>query len=322
MPVCSDCSIIVLSGGEGTRISPWIEQWLGTPRPKQYCSFYGSQSLLERTLQRASRLAPTDRIFTVIGCGHRGFIEETTVCGQLIEQPVSRDTGVGVLLPCSYVSVNFPETTLIILPSDHFIYPEERFTETIQYACKLVDDHPDKLVLVGANATYAETDYGWIAPGPPLDHQIPFSQSAAREVLAFQEKPSKPMAQEYLESGYFWNTMIVVVRLPTLWSLAERLKPQCLERFGHLVDFLRGRKGRKLSTELEQEFLTGLYQDMPSFNFSRDLLTPCAGQTILFPLDRVEWSDLGRPERVVKAFHGTGLQPNVPSHLLQSVVAI
>jgi len=320
--VCGDWSVIVLSGGEGTRISPWIEQWLGTPRPKQYCSFYGSQSLLERTLLRAASLAQSDRLFTVIGCGHRRYLQIGTVYGRVVEQPSSRDTGVGVFLAASYVSACFPETTVIILPSDHFVHPEKRFTSTLRRACRLAEDHPDKLILVGAIAKYAETDYGWIAPGSPLEQHTLVSHSEAREVLAFQEKPSMVRAQAYLESGYCWNTMIVAVRLKTLWSIGERLHPECLGRFNQLVRILKSRDGQQLPAEIEREVLTRLYQGMPAFNFSRELLTPCAKQSVVLPLDGVEWSDLGRPERVVRAFHVTGLHPNVPPHLLDDVIAV
>ncbi|MGW8180578.1 MAG: hypothetical protein ACWGQW_17740, partial [bacterium] len=105
-------------------------------------------------------------------------------------------------------------------------------------------------------------------------------------------------------------------------SIGERLHPECLERFSQLVRILKAGEGQQLPAELEREILTRLYQGMPAFNLSRDLLTPCAKQSVVLPLDRVEWSDLGRPERVVRAFHVTGVHPNVPPHLLQDVIAV
>lgn len=65
---------IVLAGGEGRRMCPLVERWLGHEQPKQYCSFYGSKSLLEYTVERAYRMAGEDRIVTVIGNGHRAFL--------------------------------------------------------------------------------------------------------------------------------------------------------------------------------------------------------------------------------------------------------
>lgn len=45
---------IVLSGGEGERLRPWVEALLGKPRPKQYCSFLGRSTRLEHAAARLS----------------------------------------------------------------------------------------------------------------------------------------------------------------------------------------------------------------------------------------------------------------------------
>jgi mannose-1-phosphate guanylyltransferase len=262
-----------------------------------------------------------ERIVTVIGCGHQRFIREGSVIGRIIEQPSSRDTGVGVFLPATYVYADAPDTTVIILPSDHFVFPEIRFTNRIREACELSESFPEKLILAGAQATYAETDYGWIAPGLSLDSSICESR-AARDVAGFQEKPSLSIAQQYLESGYLWNTMIVVARLKTLWSIGRRLQPECIERFSLLLQIWKGSEYRNLSAEAERELLNRLYLDMPAFNFSRDLLASCADQCLVLPLEGVEWSDLGRVERVAAVLEHSGLHSNIPSHLLQDARAI
>src|ERR1041384_1553482 len=44
---------ILLAGGEGERLRPLTERWLGYHRPKQYCTFVGSRSMLQHTLERA-----------------------------------------------------------------------------------------------------------------------------------------------------------------------------------------------------------------------------------------------------------------------------
>ncbi len=33
---------IILAGGNGSRMQPFIKQWLGRDIPKQYCSFMGN----------------------------------------------------------------------------------------------------------------------------------------------------------------------------------------------------------------------------------------------------------------------------------------
>jgi hypothetical protein len=48
------------AGNDGTRLQSFIRTHLGCERPKQYCTFVGTQSLLRQTLQRAERLIPCD----------------------------------------------------------------------------------------------------------------------------------------------------------------------------------------------------------------------------------------------------------------------
>ncbi|HYC77595.1 MAG TPA: hypothetical protein VEI02_08210, partial [Planctomycetota bacterium] len=48
---------IVLAGGSGERLRAFTESRFGRPLPKQYCTFTGSRSLFEHTLDRAARLS-------------------------------------------------------------------------------------------------------------------------------------------------------------------------------------------------------------------------------------------------------------------------
>jgi hypothetical protein len=50
---------IVLAGGEGERIKPLVQRWLGRHRPKQYCSFVGTRSMFQPTLDRAPASPPS-----------------------------------------------------------------------------------------------------------------------------------------------------------------------------------------------------------------------------------------------------------------------
>ena len=49
---------IILAGGNGERMRPLTEQWLGYHKPKQFCSFVGKRSLLQHTWDRADQITP------------------------------------------------------------------------------------------------------------------------------------------------------------------------------------------------------------------------------------------------------------------------
>jgi mannose-1-phosphate guanylyltransferase len=44
---------VILAGGDGRRLQSFIRARFGSNRPKQYCTFLGTQSMLRRTIRRA-----------------------------------------------------------------------------------------------------------------------------------------------------------------------------------------------------------------------------------------------------------------------------
>src|ERR1039457_6222852 len=61
---------IVLAGGDGKRLQPYIQQLLGTDLPKQYVNFIGTRSMLEHTYGRVQTMISAERIFTVVAQDH------------------------------------------------------------------------------------------------------------------------------------------------------------------------------------------------------------------------------------------------------------
>src|SRR5512140_3720355 len=61
---------LALAGGEGTRVSDYVERRFGQRMPKQYCRLLGARSMLQHTLERLNKLTPASRTLTVIGTHH------------------------------------------------------------------------------------------------------------------------------------------------------------------------------------------------------------------------------------------------------------
>lgn len=312
-----DVWALVLAGGEGRRMCPFITRWLGHERPKQYCSFYGAKSLLEHTLDRASKLVGEEQVVTVIGKGHKEFLGgESPLPGHWMEQPDSRGTGPGVLLPLSYIRARDPEAIVVILPSDHLVHPERRFFERVMQATELLDCHDDSLVLIAAVPQGPEAEYGWIEPGRRAKCVHQSSPVPPREVRQFVEKPTSSQARNCFECGHFWSTMIVLSRVKTLWSVAAQLQPEATKRFEKLSQASQAIADHHFSAEAEDLLMNLEYADIPSFDFSRDILMPSVDRCLFVPLDGVTWSDLGRPERILKVLDEVGFTPNFPRELV------
>lgn len=293
---------IVLAGGEGRRMAGWVQDRVGERRPKQFCAFIGSRTMLQHTLDRAVRLVSEDQVITAIGHGQGIFLPRgggPEVPGRVVEQPADRGTAAGVLLAATHVRERDPEATVLILPSDHFIHPDRAFCRHAAHACWLADRFQDRFVLLGAIAEGAETDYGWILPERRRHSPMPFGPGyRVWPVAKFREKPDSVEAAGLLRAGGLWNTLVVAVKVRALWTTARRLLPNMFERFSFLHRVLRAvRKGRA-QREREDEVVQDIYLDMKPADFSRDLLQHVAASTLVQVMDEVRWSDWGRPERV------------------------
>jgi len=298
---------IVLAGGEGTRIQPLIEQCLGFACPKQYFTFCGSRSMLEHTIDRAVELVGEDRVITVTGSGHSRFLQKQRIKGMVMEQPLSRGTGAGVLLPAAYIRRQDPDATVLIFPSDHFVCPKAGFLDQVTCARQCVDRLEGRMVLLAAVPDLPETDYGWVQPGIPVPGLSCFGGHVVHEVRSFREKPSAFEAKECFERGDLWNTMIIATRIKSLWNMVKRIVPEVMDRFESFYRNLPGRRGN-LKPE-EQPALGKLYDVIPSFDFSSTLLVRASSDLAVMPLQGVLWSDWGRPERVFSTLRKIGRKP-------------
>lgn len=304
---------IVLAGGDGTRVGSFVQRWLGRPRPKQFCTFVGTRSLLQHTVDRAARLTPAAQSVLVIAQSQRQ--EAMTQLdgrgvGTVLFQPANRDTGAGVFLPLTYVRARDPLATVIIYPSDHFVYPEERFLATVQDAVLVAERLHDRIVLLGVAPDRLELDYGWILPGARLAHA---GTNPLQAVLTFLEKPTAQQADDALANHALWNTMVMTAKVETLWRLGQQCFPELIERFERL--------GRAIGTSEESRVLEMIYQTMPTKNFSSDLLQHVPNRVAVTELTDALWSDWGRPERIIEALRRIGRTPAFPLETLGSPFA-
>lgn len=294
---------IILAGGEGERIKPFIMRWLKRHKPKQYCAFVGTRSMLQHTLARADLLSRRDRQVTVIKKSHLSDARHQFT-GRTLEtvllQPNNCDTGAGIFLPLTYVRARDPHATVVVHPSDHFIYPESRFAEVVSAAVHAAKLYPGNLVLLGVFPESAEPDYGWIIPGEELS----CPGIRIRRVQGFLEKPGPVQAQAAMSSGGLWNTLIFAVKAETLWSMGRRCFPEMMRLFEQL--------GAAIGTPREKAILEGIYHSMPVRNFSSGLLTRVVEHVAVMELDGVVWSDWGRPERIVDTIRRLDKTPAFP----------
>ena len=294
---------VVLAGGQGIRLRELTRHVYGDDRPKQYAVLTGSKSLLRQTLDRVSRLVPRQQIAVVTMAGHSAYVtaelKHETPTPHVIEQPRDRGTAAAVLLAAHWILARDPAAMMVVLPSDHFVGEDEAFMGHVGDALGFLDRQGDRIVLLGAQPSEPETDYGWIELGEPLPGSGP---SQLYRVRHFREKPTQAMAEELYRGGALWNTFVFAGRATTLVEAGSDCLPALHERLIRLSRFL--------GTEHERWAIRQAYELSPRANFSQAVLERCPRKLAVVRLSAVSWRDLGTPRRVVKTLGELGMQPD------------
>lgn len=229
--------------------------------------------------------SPT-RTVVVVARGHREAWVQIGARdpGMVLVQPRNLGTASEVFLSLTYIRARDPEGTVLISPSDHIVFPEERYLREVLYAVRTAEQLPTKLVLLASRPEGPQAEYGWILS----DHQLlSFGSRTIRAVKTFIERPEPPLAQLAYASGALWNTGIMAGKVEAFWSVGRKVLPNMMALFERLTE--------AIDTPKEAEVLRTMYARMPCLSFSRDLLEHAPGETAMMEVSGMWWSDRERP---------------------------
>ena len=286
---------IVLSGGEGGPLRPFIREVLDLDRPPQYVPLLGPRSPLIQTLDRLALAVSIDRTVVSTVRSHTAYIAEAfhgcAAPPYVLVQPEDRGTAAGALYPAHWIGRRDPEATVVIMPSDHFIRGEATLMAHVLDAVRALERHPERVVLLGAPAAGPEGDDGWIEPDGPLDDDGVLS--AVRRLSP--EAPPVPAGHG------LWNTAIVVARVATLVRLGEVAVPEMSGRLARVGCFA--------GSDDEPAAVHQAYALMRRTRLFGDLLARLPERLAVWPLERVTWSGLGSPRRVADVLTRMRVRP-------------
>jgi mannose-1-phosphate guanylyltransferase len=222
-----------MAGGVGTRF--WPES--RGNRPKQLLPLLDSKTMIETAVERLAELVPPERLLVAtterLVQPIRQVLPHLRPEAILIE-PFKRDTAPCIGLAALQLLAIDPQAVMVVAPSDHVIQPKEEFQRAVRAAAALVEEDPSALVTFGIPPSYPAQTFGYIQRGEPVEKDYLAGLSCFR-VKQFCEKPSREVAQSYVQSGsFYWNAGIFVWRAQTIWEALARYAPDVYQHLENI----------------------------------------------------------------------------------------
>jgi mannose-1-phosphate guanylyltransferase len=276
-----------MAGGRGTRLWPFSRN----DRPKQLLPLVRGKSLLQLSYERLRALLPADRIYVCTAAAHKQTVLENLPelpPDNVLGEPEGRDTANAVGFPATVLLKRDPDAVMAVVTADHVIEPVDQFTKSLKTAFEVVREQPKALVTFGLIPTHGHTGLGYIHRGEAL--KLSSGATGAYRVMRFIEKPAKPDADRFVESGrYYWNSGMFVWRCDTvLGELAIHLP----EAYKGLMTI-----GQAWDTPNAQQVLNQVYPTLTKKSIDYAVMEPASqgkGKAHVVVVEMpVQWLDVG-----------------------------
>lgn len=266
--------VVIMAGGSGTRFWPYSRQ----KKPKQFLDILGvGKSLLQITFERFTKIVPIENIFIVTNQDYEELVFEQLpdlTTDQVLLEPLKKNTAPCIAYASTKIYNRNKEARIVVSPSDHAIFNEEEFYNTINLGLENADDH--RLITIGIEPTRPDTGYGYI--------QYANSDDVLKKVKTFTEKPHKELAEKFIESGdYVWNAGIFIWKALTILTAFEEYLPEIFEAFTEIES--------DYYTDKEKKAIQGVYMQCKNISVDYAIMEKSSNVNVL--LGNFTWLDLG-----------------------------
>src|SRR5581483_777921 len=207
-------------------------------RPKQFLPLFGARSTFQDTLVRVSDAALFERPIVITNAAYRFMVlaqlTELGIEADVLLEPARRDSGPAIAAGAAFARARDSEAVVLALAADHVV----RDTGAFLAACRqgLAAAEGGRITTFGVKPERAATEYGYINPGEGVAGEV-------RTVQKFVEKPDQATAEQYIQSGFLWNSGNFMFRAAVLLNEYRKFDAASVDAVASAVS----KAGRDLS---------------------------------------------------------------------------
>ena len=278
-----------MAGGGGTRLWPLSRKNL----PKQFLDLGTGKTLLEHTYDRAAHLVSQENIYIATTQQYQKKIQELLPGiseHNVFLEPERRETGPAFAAAAvSLEQLRKGDEPTLFLWADHVFTNEEELLRDLSTMQKLIEENPNRIVIIGHTPTSPETGFGYMKMGKKIaGHDDVFT------IDSFKEKPDEETAKGYVADGsYFWNIGYMCVTPNFLLQELQTYAPDLHTAITHYARVLKEHGGKEAAK---------IYGSIPkiAIDYALNERTP----NIIAVTGDYGWSDVGS-WAIVKELFGT-----------------
>lgn len=271
--------VVIMAGGIGSRFWPMSR----SNRPKQFLDVLGmGTTLIQQTYERFLKIIPTENIWVVTNTQYVGMVQEqlpNIPVSNILAEPVGRNTAPCVAYAAFRIHQLNPKARMVVAASDHLIMNPEKFQKNILLA--LTASGKEEIIMtLGIQPTRPDTGYGYIQ-----FRESPDTEGLGyHKVKTFTEKPTKEIAQSFIQSGDFlWNSGIFIFSTKTILKSFEKFMPELYELFQGIR--------KQLNSPEEPTAVKSVYDRCKNISIDNGIME-LAENVFVIP-GHFGWSDLG-----------------------------
>jgi len=260
----------------------------------------GEDTLLRQTIKRINGFVPPKNIWIVTTEDkaqdikfHLDPLGSMAKEIQFIQEPLGRNTAPAIGLTAIYLQHFFPQSVMIVMPSDHAIPDTDHFLSDLRIAIQ--GAMKDYLVVFGIKPSRPETGYGYIkVSGKKAEGG---GQKDCFLVERFVEKPDLKTAKKYIADGsYFWNSGIFIWKTSKILSEIQTHLPSLYRVLKEIESLLfepdkQNRPDKRDRPDKLHVPCSRLYSDLESISIDYGIMER-SSNTLMVPAN-FRWSDLG-----------------------------